>query len=120
VAGSARPVALDLQLSPAYSHAQWQLLLGAQRMRFVNELVERRDAPMELALLFAWTLSECLIKLGVAHWPLGRAAFRKLECAHIGPALAFQCGPVRGLVTGLALAQREQPAALALALLEER
>lgn len=120
--GGTRPVALDLQFSPGYSLDEWRLMLGDERMRFVDGLVARRQAPVEMALLFAWTISECLIKLGRDSWPWADAAdavLAPVDFAHIGPAYRFTCGRLRGMVTGLNIAGGRPPAALAVALVEE-
>ncbi|MCU6501676.1 SDR family NAD(P)-dependent oxidoreductase [Rugamonas sp. A1-17] len=114
--GEGRPAALDLQFSPGYRLDEWRLMLGDERMRFVDGLVAQRQVPADMALLFAWTISECLIKLGLDGWPWEHSSLMPAHFAHIGPAYTFQCGPLRGMVTGLRIAGRGQPAALALAL----
>jgi hypothetical protein len=108
--------AVDLQCAPDYGSEEWRLMLGEGRMRFAMQLLKQGSVPNETqAFLYAWTLSECLIKLGVEEWPLAMASQLKVDAAFIGPVLKFTVAHLRLVVTALDLPDQRPQAVLAVA-----
>ena len=111
-------IAIDLQFAPAYELDEWRLMLGEARLRFAMQLSEQESVPLQQALLAAWTVAECLIKLGCLEWPLAGAACSRVATSRIGPVLVFDCGRLRLAVASLAIAGAQAQATLAIALEE--
>lgn len=119
VASHRQRLAVDLQCAPDYSIAEWRLMLGEQRIRFAQGLVQESDITEPLALLYVWTLSECLIKLGMVDWPLATAVRVRVDAAFIGPVLKFTLAHLCLVVTCVNLAGQQRLAALAVGLLAD-
>ena len=116
LACSEERVAIDLQFASEYNLDEWRLMLGEERFRFTIKLSEQETLPLHQALLIAWTMSECLIKLGYMNWPLACASFTRIESALTGPILVFDCGLLRLAATSLMIANIPGHATFAIAL----
>lgn len=108
-------LSLDLQFAADYTVDAWQLMLGSIRWRFALQLAQAHGMTPAQGALCTWSLSECLIKLGVADWPLVHATVASHPSAAIGDILTVDCGPLRCAFALVQLAGQEALAALALA-----
>ena len=111
----AGPVAVDLQFTPSHAPDIWRLMLGELRMRWALRLSERESLPVQQARMAAWTLSECLLKLGRADWPLDAEPGCTVVSARTGFVFLFDCGGLRLAFTTLNLVGSPGTAALAIA-----
>jgi enediyne polyketide synthase len=115
VASASERVALDVQCAAGYALDEWRLMLGNARWQFAEWIAQAYGFELAEAALCTWSLSECLIKLGIDGWPLRTAGGARRATAAIGDVLSFDCGQARCLVALCQLRGKDGPAALAMA-----
>jgi enediyne polyketide synthase len=115
VVSASQRLAVDLQFAPTYSLDEWRLMLGEPRLRFAGQLADECGMAPAMAMLYTWTLSECLVKLDILDWPLDAAYRTRVDSALDGAVLKFACAGLSLLALALAFDGRPARAALALA-----
>jgi enediyne polyketide synthase len=116
LASAGHPLAVDLQFMPNYDPEEWCLMLGPERTAFAFGLLREFQLSKETAFLYTWTLSECLVKLGITGWPLGQARKVRLDTAFCGVVVKLHCEQLQCMVLMVEFFDRPAMAALALAL----
>lgn len=120
LASRAGRVTLDVQLDPRFDLAQWHLILGDARWQFSVTLAKKYNLAPDCAALCTWTLSECLIKLGIENWPFASAERTRRSTAAAGDMIHCSSTDAACVVMLVELAGKDAVAAMALAVAPSR
>ncbi|MEJ7806308.1 MAG: SDR family NAD(P)-dependent oxidoreductase [Telluria sp.] len=115
LASSADRVTLDVQLDPRFDLEQWRLILGDMRWQFSLKLAQKYSIAPDCAALCTWTLSECLVKLGVESWPFASAESTRRSTPAGGDMMHFSSAVAACVVMLVELAGKDAVAAMSLA-----